>query len=297
MKFTGLTVSLALVGLGYSAAIPGPGNVGGTVSGIEGAVGGVAGPAAKIIAPVTSTAGSLTGALKRDNTATIGETIGTIPSLANSGVSIAGSAVGTGESLVSGVAGTAENTVAGAGPAGKRQLNDLEAKSGLPVAGPTARRQLNDLVGSTLGSAVPAIIQQAKAGGVKRDGTASIGETIGAVPSLASSGVPIAGSAVGTGESLVSGVAGTAKNAVAGAGKRQLNDLVGSTLGSAVPAIIQQAKAGGVKRDTNAAIGETVETVPSLANHAVTIAGSVVGTGESLVSGAAGTAENAVAQH
>ncbi|KAJ9485841.1 hypothetical protein VN97_g7494 [Penicillium thymicola] len=284
MKFTGLTVSLALAGLSYSAAIPVLGNAEDTVSGIEGAVGGVTGPAANIAAPITSTAGGLTGAIKRDGTAALGETVETIPSLANGAVGIAGSAVGTGESLVSGVAGNAENTVSGVGPAGKRQLN-------------------NDLIGSTLGSAVPAIIQQAKAGGLsgatKRDGTAALGETVETVPNLANSAVGIAGSAVGTGESLVSGVAGTAENAVSGsAAKRQLNnDLIGSTLGSAVPAIIQQAKAGGLpgaKRDGTDALGETVETVPSLANSAVGIAGSAVGTGESLVSGAAGTAENAV---
>jgi hypothetical protein len=80
--------------------------------------------------------------------------------------------------------------------------------------------------------------------------------------------------------------------------KRGVNDLVGSTLGSAVPAIIQEAKAGGpagvLKRDGTAALGDTIETIPSLANNAVSIAGSAVGTGESLVSGAAGTAESAV---
>ncbi|KAJ5944202.1 hypothetical protein N7516_004370 [Penicillium verrucosum] len=273
MKFTGFTVSLALAGLSYSAAIPVLGNAEDTVSGIEGAVGGVTGPAANIAAPITSTAGGLNGAIKRDGTAALGETVETIPSLANGAVGIAGSAVGT-----------VENTVSGVGPAGKRQLN-------------------NDLIGSTLGSAVPAIIQQAKAGGLpgaaKRDGTDALGETVETVPNLANSAVGITGSAVGTGESLVSGAAGTAENAVSGsAGKRQLNnDLIGSTLGSAVPAIIQQAKAGslpGAKRDGTAALGETVETVPSLANSAVGIAGSAVGTGESLVSGAAGTAENAV---
>ncbi|KAJ6138345.1 hypothetical protein N7471_004831 [Penicillium samsonianum] len=269
MKFTGLTVSLALVSLGHSAALPVFGNVQGTVS--------------SIVAPITSTAGGLTGALKRDNTAALGETVETIPSLANSAVTITGSAVGTGESLVSGAAGTAENTVAGAGS--------------------VAKRQLNDLVGSTLGSAVPAIIQEAKAGGLagalKRDNTAALGETVETIPSLANSAVAISGSALGTGESLVSGAAGTAENAVAGsAAKRQLNDLVGSTLGSAVPAIIQEAKAGGLagalKRDGSAALGETVETMPNLANSGISIAGSAVGTGESLVSGAAGTAENAV---
>ncbi|KGO44251.1 hypothetical protein PEX1_008830 [Penicillium expansum] len=285
MKFTGLTISLALSGLGYSAALPVLGNVEGPLSSVGSAVGGVTGSAAKIVAPITSTTDGLTGSIKRDDTAALGETVQTIPSLANSAVRIAGSAVGTGESLVSGVAGTAENSVAGAGPA--------------------ARRQLNDLVGSTLGSAVPAIIQEAKAGGlagaIKRDGTTAIGETVATTPSLANSAVAIAGSAVGTGESLVSGVAGTAENSVAGAGpaaKRQLNNLVGSTLGSAVPAIIQEAKAGGlaggIKRDGPAALGETVETIPALAHNGLAIAGSAVGTGESLVSGAAGTAENAV---
>ncbi len=48
------------------------------------------------------------------------------------------------------------------------------------------------------------------------------------------------------------------------------------------------------KRDGTAALGDTVETIPSLANSAVTIAGSAVGAGN-LVSGATGTAENAVA--
>ncbi|CAG8888152.1 unnamed protein product [Penicillium egyptiacum] len=199
MKLTGLTVSLAFAGLGYSAALPVLGNVKGTVSGVEGAAGGATGSAAKIVAPITSTAGGLTAALKRDNTAALGETVETIPSFSNSAVGIAGSAVGTGESLVSGAAGTAENAVAGAGSAAKRQLNDI--------------------VGSTLGSAVPAIIQEAKAGGLagafKRDGTAAFGDTVETIPSLANSAVTIAGSAVGTGESLVSGAAGTAENAVA----------------------------------------------------------------------------------
>ncbi|KAJ5276551.1 hypothetical protein N7524_002704 [Penicillium chrysogenum] len=283
MKFTGFTVSLAVAGLGYSAALPVLGNVNGAVSGVEGVVGGATGSAAKIVAPITSTAGGLTGGLKRDNTASLGETAETIPGLANAAVGIAGSAVGTGESLVSGAAGTAEKAIAGAGPAAKRGVNDL--------------------VGSTLGSALPAIMKEAKAGApagiLKRDGTAALGDTVETIPSLANSAVTIAGSAVGTGESLVSGAAGTAENAVAGsAAKRELNDLVGSTLGSAVPAIIQEAKAGGpagvLKRDGTAALGDTVETIPSLANNAASIAGSAVGTGESFVSGAAGTAENAV---
>ncbi|OQD71455.1 hypothetical protein PENPOL_c001G05247, partial [Penicillium polonicum] len=189
MKFTGLTVSLALAGLSYSAALPVLGNPEGTASGIEGAVGGVTGSAANIVAPITSTAGGLTGAVKRDGTAALDETVETIPSLANGAVDIAGSAVGTGESLVSGAAGTAENAVSGAGPAGKRQLN-------------------NDLIGSTLGSAIPAIIHETKAGGlagaIKRDGTAALGETVETIPGLANGAVDIAGSAVGTGESLVS---------------------------------------------------------------------------------------------
>ncbi|KGO71828.1 hypothetical protein PITC_028310 [Penicillium italicum] len=264
MKFTGLTISLALAGLGYSAALPVLGNVEGPVSGIESAVGGVTAPAAKIVAPITSTAGGLTGIIKRGGTAAIGETVETIPSLANSAVTIVGSAVGTGESLVSG------------------------------VAGPAARRQLNNLVGSTLGSAVPAIIQEAKAGGlagaIKRDGTTGLGEAVETIPSLANSAVAIVGSAVGT-----------AENSVAGAGpaaKRQLNDLVGSTLGSAVPAIIHEAKAGGlagaIKRDGTAAPRGTIDTISGLANSGIAVAGSAVGTGESLISGAAGTAEKAV---
>ncbi|KAJ5410491.1 uncharacterized protein N7487_004850 [Penicillium crustosum] len=260
MKFTGLTVSLALAGLGYSAALPVPNNAEGTVPGIESAVGGLTGAAAGFVAPITSTAGGLAGAIKRDGTAPLGETVKSVPSLANGAVAIAGGAVGTGESLVSGVAGTAENAVPGASPAAKRQLN-------------------NDLIGSTLGSAIPAIIKETKAGGltgaVKRDET---------VPGLANSAVGIAGSAVGTGESLASGVAGTAENAVSGAaGKRQLNnDVIGSTLGSAIPAIIQETKAGGlggaVKRDGTAGLGDTIDTIPSLANSAVGIAGNAVGT-------------------
>ncbi|KAJ5208846.1 hypothetical protein N7449_003225 [Penicillium cf. viridicatum] len=270
MKFTGLTVSLALAGLSYSAALPVLGNAEGTVSGIEGTVGRVTGSAANIVAPITSTAGGLTSAIKRDDTAALGETVETIPSIANGAVAIAGSAAGTGESLVSGAAGTAENAVSGS----------------------AAKRQLNDLIGSTLGSAIPAIIQEAKAGGVagavKRDGTAALGETVEAIPNLANSASTIASSAVGTGESLVSGAAGTAENAVPGsAAKRQLNDLIGSTLGSAIPAIIQEAKAGGVagavKRDGTAALGETVEAIPNLANSASTIAGSAVGTAENVV--------------
>lgn len=188
MKFTGLTVSLALAGLSYSAALPVLGNAEGTVSGIEGTVGRVTGSAANIVAPITSTAGGLTGAIKRDDTAALGETVETIPSLANGAVAISGSAIGTGESLISGVAGTAENAVPGAGPASKRQLN-------------------NDLIGSTLGSAVPAIIQEAKAGGlagaVRRDGAAALGGTVETIPNLANSAVTIAGSAVGTAKNAV----------------------------------------------------------------------------------------------
>ncbi|CAG8228231.1 unnamed protein product [Penicillium nalgiovense] len=272
MKFTGLTVSIAFAGLGYSAALPVLGNVNGAVSGVEGVVGGATGSAANIVAPITSTAGGLTGALKRDNTAVLGETVETIPSLANSAVGIAGGAVGTGESLVSGAAGTAENAVAGAGSAAKR--------------GP------NDLVGGALGSDLPDIIQEATAGGLggvlKRDGTAALGDTVETIPSLANSAVGIAGSAVGTTESAVAG----------SAAKRGPNDLVGGALGSDLPDIIQEATAGGLtgvlKRDGTAALGDTVENIPSLANSAVGIAGSAVGTGENFVSGAAGTAENAV---
>ncbi|KAJ5694774.1 hypothetical protein N7536_005186 [Penicillium majusculum] len=268
MKFTGLTVSLALAGLGYSAALPVLNNAEGTVSDIGSIVGSVTGSGVDNVAPINPTAG-LTREIKRDGTAALGETVETIPNLANGAVAIAGGAVGTGESLISGVAGTAENAVPGTGPAAKRQLN-------------------NDLIGSTLGSAIPAIIQETKAGGlagaIKRDETAALGETVETVPSLANSAVTIAGGAVGTGESLVSGAAGTAENAVSGsAAKRQLNnDLVGSTLGSAIPAIIQETKArglaGAVKRDGTAGLGETVNTIPSLANSAVGIAGSAVGT-------------------
>ncbi|KAI2713532.1 hypothetical protein CBS147332_5272 [Penicillium roqueforti] len=196
MKFTGLTVSIILSSLCYSTALPVLGNVEGTFSSIEGAVGGVTGSAPKIAAPITSATHGLPGTLKRDDTAALGGTVETIPSLANSAVTVAGSAVGTGESLVSGAAGTAENAVAGS----------------------ATKRQLNDLVGSTLGSAVPAIIQESKAGGLaralKRDDTAALGETVETIPSLANSAVTVAGSAVGTGESLVSGAAGTAENTV-----------------------------------------------------------------------------------
>ncbi|CAI7643266.1 unnamed protein product [Penicillium crustosum] len=309
MKFTGLTVSLALAGLGYSAALPVPNNAEGTVPGIESAVGGLTGAAAGFVAPITSTAGGLAGAIKRDGTAPLGETVKSVPSLANGAVAIAGGAVGTGESLVSGVAGTAENAVPGASPAAKPIIKETKA-GGLTgavkrdetvpslansavgiagsavgtaenaVSGAAAKRQLNnDLIGSTLGSAIPAIIKETKAGGltgaVKRDET---------VPGLANSAVGIAGSAVGTGESLASGVAGTAENAVSdAAAKRQLNnDVIGSTLGSAIPAIIQETKAGGlagaVKRDGTAGLGDTIDTIPSLANSAAGIAGNAVGT-------------------
>ncbi|KAJ5616074.1 hypothetical protein N7537_001188 [Penicillium hordei] len=169
--------------LSYSAALPVLGNAEGTVSGIKGAVGDVTGSAANVAAPITSPAGGLTGAIKRDDTTVLGETIESIPSLANSTVTIAGSAVGTGENLVSGAAGTAEGAVSGS--ATKRQLN-------------------NDLIGSTLGSAVPAIIQEAKAGGlagaIKRDETATLGETVETIPTLAKSAVPIAGRAISTAE-------------------------------------------------------------------------------------------------
>lgn len=182
MKFTGLTVSLALAGLGYSAALPVLNNAEGTVSDIGSIVGSVTGSGVDNVAPINPTAG-LTREIKRDGTAALGETIETIPNLANGAVAIAGGAVGTGESLISGVAGTAENAVPGTGPAAKRQLN-------------------NDLIGSTLGSAIPAIIQETKArglaGAVKRDGTAGLGETVNTIPSLANSAVGIAGSAVGT---------------------------------------------------------------------------------------------------
>ncbi|KXG46978.1 uncharacterized protein PGRI_037240 [Penicillium griseofulvum] len=254
MKFTGLTISLALAALGYSAALPSLGNVGGTVSGIEGAVGGVTGVAAKFVAPVTSTTsgltGGLTGALKRDGTAALGETVNTIPRLANSAVTLAGTTVGTGESIVSDAAGTAENAIADARPSHKRQLNDL--------------------VGIPFGGAVPSIIHEAKAADLT--------------------------GAVGTAEHVIDGVNPAAK--------RQLDDLVGSTLGGAIPAIpaipaiIQGGKPGGLagvlKRDGTAALGETIETIPNLANSGLAIAGNAVGAGESLVSGASSTAQNAV---
>ncbi|KAJ5185271.1 hypothetical protein N7491_006858 [Penicillium cf. griseofulvum] len=253
MKFTGLTISLVLAGFGYSAALPSLANVGGPVSDIGGAVGGVTGVAAKFVAPVTSTTGGLTGGLtgvlKRDSTAALDETVKTIPSLANSAVSLAGSAVGTGGSIVSGAAGTAENAIVRASSSPKRQLNDL--------------------VGIPFGSAVPSIIHEAKA-------------------------VDLTG-AVGTAEHVVAGASPAAK--------RQLNDLVGSTLGGAIPAIpaiIQEGKPGGLagilKRDGTAALGETIETIPKLANSGIAIAGNAVGAGESLISGAASTAKNAVGQ-
>ncbi|KAJ5514215.1 hypothetical protein N7463_003767 [Penicillium fimorum] len=222
MKFTGLTISLALAGLGYSAALPGLGDLGGPLAGLTGA-------ATKIVGPVTSAAGAPTGALKRDDTDGLRETIKAFPSLAHSTVGTIGSAVGT-----------TQNAVAGAG---------------LP-----AKRELNNVVGIPFGSAGPAVINQAKTGDL-------------------------------------TGAAGTAEHAIAGAGlpaKRQPNDLPVSALGKAIPAIVQGASTGALtgafKRDGNAALGETI---PSPADSGIAIAGSAVGTGKKIVSGAASTAENA----
>lgn len=52
--------------------------------------------------------------------------------------------------------------------------------------------------------------------------------------------------------------------------------------------------AGAAKRENLAALGSTIETVPSLANGAVAIAGGAAGTAESITSGAAGAVEGAV---
>ncbi|CAG8247554.1 unnamed protein product [Penicillium salamii] len=79
-------------------------------------------------------------------------------------------------------------------------------------------------------------------------------------------------------DSAVNGVEGTLTNGVVGP--------VLSTAGGL---------AGAAKREDLAALGSTVQTVPSIANGAVAIVGSGAGTAESLVSGAAGSVEGAVA--
>ncbi|CAG8923421.1 unnamed protein product [Penicillium salamii] len=79
-------------------------------------------------------------------------------------------------------------------------------------------------------------------------------------------------------DSAVNGVEGTLTNGVVGP--------VLSTAGGL---------AGATKREDLAALGSTVQTVPSIANGAVAIVGSGAGTAESLVSGAAGSVEGAVA--
>ncbi|CAG7994598.1 unnamed protein product [Penicillium salamii] len=79
-------------------------------------------------------------------------------------------------------------------------------------------------------------------------------------------------------DSAVNGVEGTLTNGVVGP--------VLSTAGGL---------AGATKREDLAALGSTVQTVPSIANGAVAIAGSGAGTAESLVSGAVGSVEGAVA--
>ncbi|KAJ5834925.1 hypothetical protein N7447_000951 [Penicillium robsamsonii] len=280
MKFTGLTISLALAGLGYSAAIPSLGNVEGTVAGVTGA-------ATNIVGPVTSAAGGPTGAIKRDNTAAPGEIIKTIPNHANSAVSKAGNAIGT-----------TQNAVAGAGLPAKRQLNDLPigalgsavpaivqgASGALTGGGLPVKRQLNDLPIGALGSAVPAIVQGAS--GALTGGGLPVKRQLNDLP------IGALGSAV---PAIVQGASG----ALTGGGlpvKRQLNDLPIGALGSAVPAIVHGAKAGGLpaafKRDGTAVL-ETTEPNPNFANSGVAIAGSAVGAGENLASGAASTAKNA----
>ncbi|KAJ5550948.1 hypothetical protein N7461_005646 [Penicillium sp. DV-2018c] len=181
MKFTGFTISLALAGSAYSAALPPSATPRGTV-------GGAFAGAANLVAPVTSSAGVLTHPIKRGNTEAIGQTIQAVPGIVNGPIDIAGSAVGTGESLVSGAAYTAENAIGGA------------------------------------------------AGAAKRDNVDAIGQTLQTVPSTINSPIAIVGSAIGTGESLASGAAYTAENAIGGAGpatKRDMDDIVDGTVGQA----------------------------------------------------------------
>jgi hypothetical protein len=102
----------------------------------------------------------------------------------------------------------------------------------------------------------------ALAGAAKRDDFTGLGSTVQAVPSVVNGGVAIAAGAVGTGESLASGITGSLE--------------------------------GVAKRDELAGLASTVETIPSTANAVVDIAAGGVGTAESLTSNAVYTAEGVV---
>lgn len=99
------------------------------------------------------------------------------------------------------------------------------------------------------------------AGSVKREDFAGLGSTVQTIPSIANGAVDIAAGAVGTAESLASGVASSVEGAIA-------------------------------KRDDFAGLGSTIQAVPSIANGVVDIAAGAVGTAESLASNAVYTAES-----
>lgn len=162
---------------------------------------------------------------------------------------------------------------------------------------------VNGVVGPVLSTA------SGVAGSVKREDFAGLGSTVQTIPSIANGAVGIAAGAVGTAESLASGIVGSVEGAVT---KR--DDLAGlSSTIQAVPSIVNgavdiaagavgtaESLASGVagsvegavaKRDEFAGLGSTIQAVPSIANGVVDIAAGAVGTAESLASNAIYTAE------
>ncbi|KAJ6093189.1 hypothetical protein N7486_008478 [Penicillium sp. IBT 16267x] len=210
-------------------------------------------PGGSVVSGIENTADGTFGNLKRDGGDAVSGLVYGITGSTNGLTGIAGSAAGTAESTSSGLLGTAESTVSGAVPA-KRQLGGLL-----------------DGAESTVGS-------------LKRDAGDALSGLAYGITSSTNGATGIVGSAAGTAESTSSGLVGTAESMVSGAvpAKRQL-DSVENTAGGAL---------GDVKRDdalTGLAYGITSST-----NGATGIVGSAAGTAESTSAGLVGTAESMV---
>lgn len=233
MKFTQLTLSLALTSMVSAAAIPTLPGADGVVGGLEGAadgvVAGVAGGHLKrqtrILDPVDEEVTSGTfidettqntlGGFKRELPGVdsvehaVSDTLGNavkrqlevvqpvtegVASSLNGGTGIVGSAVGTAESTGQGAVGTVESTVAGAAHV-KRDLPGVD----------TVKQTLSD----TLGNAVKRQLE------VVQPVTESVSSSLNGATG-------IIGSAAGTAESTGQGAVGTVESTVAGVGSGML---------------------------------------------------------------------------
>ncbi|KAJ5386672.1 hypothetical protein N7509_009213 [Penicillium cosmopolitanum] len=172
MKFTGIAVSFALVGIVSSAALPPVGLPNMSVP--EGAIGGLERTAGGIV----------TGAAKRQ-LQYIQPVTESVASSMNGGTGVVGSAVGTVESTVGGAAGTAENSVTGVLGAAKRQIKNSVEEVVRPLEDGLLRRKdpiqpVSEAVASTLNG-----------------GTGVVGGAVGTVESTT-------GGVAGTAENTVS---------------------------------------------------------------------------------------------